>query len=78
MSEVSEATLNVKLVDFGFCFRKEDIPSIKDEFFGTLTYLAPEMLKSNHISEKLDIWALGITMYEMISKSYPHDKIGNN
>jgi serine/threonine protein kinase len=55
---------DVRISDFGlFC--------VNDEFytgsFGTLHYLAPESLLYLEHDHKIDIWALGCTIYELIS-----------
>ena len=35
-------------------------------FCGTYEYMAPEMLFENEYDEKIDVWALGILLYEML------------
>lgn len=34
-------------------------------------YHAPEILEQKPINEKVDIWALGIIVYEMLTKQHP-------
>ncbi|MFH1245293.1 MAG: serine/threonine-protein kinase [Candidatus Omnitrophota bacterium] len=60
------------VVDFGLAkdVRKTTISDSR-EFSGTLYYAAPEQLKSNVINEKTDIWALGITLYELLTFEFP-------
>ncbi|KAI6649584.1 Serine/threonine-protein kinase NIM1-like [Oopsacas minuta] len=67
-----------KLCDFGFCTEsRKDKQQTK--FCGTLTYLAPEILRTyNEITGKCsydgkqtDIWSLGVLLYLMISKKLP-------
>lgn len=62
----------IKYIDFGLsCFRN-DCEKINDEWVGTLPYIAPEMiegqihLNSLEVLKKIDIWALGIVLYELI------------
>lgn len=66
------------LLDFSLSFR---MPKKNTRRFGTLFAMAPEMLgPSTELSPKLDIWALGIMAYEMVTgqvpwlpDSYSHD-----
>ena len=43
---------------------------------GTLNYRAPEMTIKGYTS-KVDIWALGITIYEMVTGTNPSNRIKN-
>ena len=40
-------------------------------FCGTYEYMAPEMLFEDTYDEKIDIWALGILLYEMLHGMAP-------
>lgn len=42
---------------------------------GTLPYLSPELLLRKAISEKQDVWALGITIYKLLTDKFPFKKI---
>jgi len=42
-----------------------------NEFFGTLAYMAPEILTKNPYDHKADIWSLGVTVYEMLTGKHP-------
>lgn len=56
---------NVKLADFGWSNFKST-NEIRTTFCGTLDYLAPEMLKSNHEHDfGVDIWSVGVLCYEL-------------
>ena len=38
---------------------------------GTLSYKAPEMLKSSGYDKKVDMWAIGVLCYEMLTGNLP-------
>ena len=64
----------VKLCDFGYSCYKEDL---NDDEAGTLDFMAPEIIQNilykrkNKYTEKVDIWALGCVLYELIIKNVP-------
>lgn len=61
-----------KLMDFSISHNIEDKPA-RDN--GTIAYMAPEHFDSNRsISFLTDIFALGSTMYRMLTKKYPFRK----
>jgi serine/threonine protein kinase len=61
-----------KLVDFGLA--KMIGPNEKaDEPFGTLGYVAPEVLKKEPYSFSCDLWSLGCIVYALLSGSLPFD-----
>lgn len=53
---------NVKLCDFGTCayFNSAE----RKTYCGTKAYMAPEMLEKSGHNEKVDVWSLGILLYE--------------
>ncbi|CAD8057611.1 unnamed protein product [Paramecium sonneborni] len=61
-----------KLADFGFAVIENQYESIIKKFnVGTPMYMAPETIQCNVYSEKSDIWALGIVMYQILYKQLP-------
>lgn len=52
----------IKLADFGFAAKKEHRSTVG----GTCEYMAPEMFSKNGYDYRIDIWALGILLYELI------------
>lgn len=40
-------------------------------YCGTLDYLAPEMILEKGHDEKLDIWSLGVLIFELITGKAP-------
>ena len=55
---------NVKLCDFGWCVRLEG--KQRETFCGTTEYMAPEIVNNVKYSKSIDVWSLGILLYEMI------------
>jgi serine/threonine protein kinase len=61
-----------KLVDFGLA--KMIGPNEKaDEPFGTLGYVAPEVLRKEPYSFSCDLWSYGCIIYALLSGSLPFD-----
>ncbi|MDB4444313.1 protein kinase [bacterium] len=59
----------IKILDFGLaCPPGTDDRSIFD---GTIHYMAPEQIKCAPVDERTDIYALGITAYEMVAGRTP-------
>ena len=59
----------IKLIDFGFAC---DGFSKKSLFCGTPSYMAPEILtKEKYNGRLVDIWALGVVLYKMLTGNYP-------
>ena len=61
-----------KLVDFGLA-RIIGPTQKTDEPFGTLGYVAPEVLKKEPYSISCDMWSLGCISYALLSGSLPFD-----
>lgn len=60
---------DVKLIDFGFS-TAVDTPS--DLYCGTPSYMAPEILGDDSYSpRRIDVWALGVIYYRMLTGKYP-------
>ncbi len=38
---------------------------------GTISYMAPEVLNRNNPDSKVDIWALGVILYEFLTFKHP-------
>lgn len=42
-----------------------------NEFFGTLAYMAPEILTKQPYTRNVDIWSLGVTVFELVTGKHP-------
>ncbi|KAA6376336.1 MAG: putative Serine/Threonine kinase domain protein, partial [Streblomastix strix] len=59
-----------KISDFGFA-KKEDSTNEQSQIAGTLPFMAPEIFKKPlNVTQKVDIYALGITFYKLITHKY--------
>lgn len=66
---------NSKLCDFGFSAIFGDGQN-RQTLCGTKDYLAPEVIMSHNQNDKVDIWCMGVLLYELIHKRPPF--IGKN
>eukprot|EP00933_Yihiella_yeosuensis_P083163 TRINITY_DN97317_c0_g1_i1.p1 TRINITY_DN97317_c0_g1~~TRINITY_DN97317_c0_g1_i1.p1 ORF type:complete len:814 (+),score=148.15 TRINITY_DN97317_c0_g1_i1:172-2613(+) len=62
--------LVVKIADFGWCAQAQG----RSTFCGTLCMLAPEMVSGKSYDGRVDVWAVGVLLYEMLTGSSPFDK----
>jgi len=70
-----EGAETIKLMDFGIA-RLRDVAGTSrltrpDVIMGTPAYMAPEQAEGKETSERTDIYALGIVLYEMLSGEVP-------
>lgn len=59
----------IKICDFGWSAQGNDK---KLTFCGTLDYMSPEMINAEPHTTKLDVWSLGILLYEMLHGTPPY------
>jgi len=58
----------VKLIDFGLAKTKQSsVHSQTGVIKGKLNYVAPEYLGTGRIDARVDLWALGVVMYELLT-----------
>ena len=60
-----------KVIDFGSI---TEIFSISNKA-GTPSYLAPERFKQGSINEKTELYSIGVTLYESLTKHFPYGEI---
>ncbi len=61
----------LKVFDFGLSVELELVKKIRGNRTGTLAYMAPELIKRQYTDQRCDIYALGVTMYEMFAGRRP-------
>ena len=65
----------IKLIDFGFACHIPKSGYMKD-FFGTPIYTAPEIIQKWSYSEKIDLWSVGIILFNMLTGCQPFNTKG--
>ena len=66
-----------KLTDFGFAniIKQGESMNLK---LGTPLYMAPELVKGQTYDTKVDIWAVGVLAFLMLTGIYPFDGMNKN
>lgn len=67
---------SLKLVDFGLARKFNVGGEPLSSKVGTVLYLAPELVKDEHYSSKVDLWSAGVIMYSMLFGQPPFCKEG--
>merc|ERR1719389_1288344 len=61
----------LKIADFGWAVHAPS--SRRETFCGTLDYLPPEMVKNNKYQAAVDVWGLGVLLYEFLIGKPPFE-----
>jgi len=75
MGDQSDET-QLKIVDFGLSKMIGPSETSTDPF-GTLSYVAPEVLIQIPYGKNVDLWSLGVIMYVLLSGMLPFDSEDN-
>lgn len=65
---IDKSLNEIKIIDFGLSTTIEMKKNNPKEQCGTLLTNAPELLAKEDYCAKVDCWAIGIVMFEMITK----------
>lgn len=63
----------VKVADFGLVRSVDSVTSTTGAVLGTVSYLAPEQVESGAADPRVDVYACGVVLYEMLTGEKPHD-----
>eukprot|EP00559_Dactyliosolen_fragilissimus_P008310 CAMPEP_0184860958 /NCGR_PEP_ID=MMETSP0580-20130426/5742_1 /TAXON_ID=1118495 /ORGANISM="Dactyliosolen fragilissimus" /LENGTH=335 /DNA_ID=CAMNT_0027358247 /DNA_START=128 /DNA_END=1135 /DNA_ORIENTATION=- len=66
----------IKIADFGWSVHAPT--SRRNTLCGTLDYLPPEMVEGREHDEMVDVWSLGVLMYEFLVGSPPFEAEGHS
>ena len=61
---------NVKIGDFGIAKQLNNLNEYAETKIGTIIYMAPERIKGEKYTNKVDIWSLGCIIHELCTLNY--------
>jgi len=64
---------NVKVVDFGIARFGDSSKTETNLLIGTPGYMSPQQIKGEKADERADIWALGVSFYELLCHRRPFE-----
>ncbi|XP_015121713.1 mitogen-activated protein kinase kinase kinase 13 isoform X1 [Diachasma alloeum] len=67
----------VKISDFGTSREWNEI-STRMSFAGTVAWMAPEIIRNEPCSEKVDIWSYGVVLWELLSGEVPYKDVDSS
>ena len=62
---------HIKLCDFGLAKQFVNSEDKENAFLGTPQYLAPEIVLQQPYDKNIELWTLGILLFELLSGSPP-------
>ncbi|MGA5897741.1 Stk1 family PASTA domain-containing Ser/Thr kinase [Streptomyces venetus] len=63
----------VKVADFGLVRAVDTVTNTTGTVLGTVSYLAPEQIENGTADPRVDVYACGVMLYEMLTGDKPHD-----
>ncbi|MFI8893135.1 Stk1 family PASTA domain-containing Ser/Thr kinase [Streptomyces paradoxus] len=63
----------VKVADFGLVRAVDTVTNTTGTVLGTVSYLAPEQIEDGTADTRVDVYACGVMLYEMLTGDKPHD-----
>ncbi|WP_374773593.1 Stk1 family PASTA domain-containing Ser/Thr kinase [Streptomyces sp. NBC_01310] len=62
----------VKVADFGLVRSVDSVTNTTGSVLGTVSYLAPEQIANGVTDTRVDVYACGVVLYEMLTGAKPH------
>ncbi|WP_030679430.1 Stk1 family PASTA domain-containing Ser/Thr kinase [Streptomyces sp. NRRL B-1347] len=62
----------VKVADFGLVRAVDSVTNTTGTVLGTVSYLAPEQIEHGTADTRVDVYASGVVLYEMLTGAKPH------
>ncbi|MGW6275043.1 Stk1 family PASTA domain-containing Ser/Thr kinase [Streptomyces sp. NPDC055060] len=62
----------VKVADFGLVRAVDTVTNTTGTILGTVSYLAPEQIEHGTADTRVDVYACGVVLYEMLTGAKPH------
>jgi len=70
---------HIKITDFGLSKTFQNPTDKSNTFAGTPEYIAPEVLERNGHTKDVDLWGIGILLFQLLTGSHPfRDKNSKN
>ncbi len=63
----------VKILDFGIARGGDVTLTASHGTLGTIAYMAPEQIRGEQLDNRVDLWALGVLLYEMLTGRRPFE-----
>lgn len=68
---------SLKITDFGTSRQWND-RSTKMSFAGTVAWMAPEVIRNELCSEKVDVWSFGVVLWELLTSEIPYKDVDSS
>ena len=69
----------LKITDFGIARITDSVKTRTGSFMGSPSYMAPEQMTGAHVDGRADLYALGVSFYQLLTGKLPFDadSLGN-
>jgi serine/threonine protein kinase len=68
----------IKLANFGHSHRLTEVTSTQRDIFGLIPYIDPQLFCNNYNYKKLDVYSVGVLLWEISSGKRPFESYNNN